>query len=195
MGYCGGLWIAAPFAEDAGDSALSREWATQADAAKVTFNERLYNGRWFRVDTAGPFSDASFIEQLFGPFLARRLGLGDVVPETHARSALSEIYGRNYLDAGGGEGAVSLTGLSDAAVRCATYERARGGPSRLVQLQLLLTQKYLASAAWLSLFCNSIVEAAVYRVMRWRTAEPLAKVGQMSMRSAMLRASSNSTPR
>jgi non-lysosomal glucosylceramidase len=118
--YCGGLWITAllagaKLAAEACETALAREWREQAEAAKAAFNARLYNGAWYRVDTDGLFSEACFIEQLFGPFLARRLGLGDIVPEEHARSALGEIYRRNFLEAGGGEGAVSLTGLSDAA--------------------------------------------------------------------------------
>ena len=118
--YCGGLWIAAllagtALAVEAGETDLAETWRDQAEAAKAAFNMRLYNGAWYRVDTDGPFSGACFIEQLFGPFLARRLGLGDIVPEDHAHSALGEIYRRNFLEAGSGEGAVSLTGLSDAA--------------------------------------------------------------------------------
>ncbi len=118
--YCGGLWIAAllagaELALDAGENGLARGWRAQAEAAREAFEARLYNGAWYRVDTDGPFSDACFIEQLFGPFLARRMGLGDIVPEDHARSALRQIHRRNFLEAGGGEGAVSLTGLSDAA--------------------------------------------------------------------------------
>lgn len=118
--YCGGLWIAAllagaALAAEAGENALARKWREQAAAARSAFDARLYNGAWYRVDTDGLFSEACFIEQLFGPFLARRLGLGDIVPEEHARSALGEICRRNFLEAGGGEGAVSLTGLSDAA--------------------------------------------------------------------------------
>ena len=118
--YCGGLWIAAlraaaRLAGEAGAGDRAAAWAAQADRAAEAYAARLFNGAWFRVDTDGPLSEACFVEQLFGPFLARRLGLGDIVAETQARSALSEIYARNFLDAGGGEGAVSLTGLSAAA--------------------------------------------------------------------------------
>ncbi len=119
--YCGGLWIAAllagaELATEAGETALSKKWRDQAQSAKGAFNTRLFNGAWFRVDTDGMFSEACFIEQLFGPFLARRLGLGDIVSEEHARSALLEIYRQNFIEAGSGEGAVSLTGLSEAAL-------------------------------------------------------------------------------
>ncbi|MDV7142146.1 GH116 family glycosyl hydrolase [Tropicimonas sp. TH_r6] len=118
--YCGGLWIAAllagaALATEIGEASLARSWREQAEAAKQAFNARLFNGAWFRVDTDGPFSEACFIEQLFGPFLAKRLGLGDIVPQDHAQSALSEIFARNFLKAGGGEGAVSITGLTEAA--------------------------------------------------------------------------------
>ena len=119
--YCGGLWIAALLAASelavvAGESSLAADWQRQADRAKTAFNERLYNGSWFRVDTEGPFSGACFVEQLFGPFLARRLGLGDIVPPEHARSALKTVFERNFREAGGGEGAVSLTGIPPEAV-------------------------------------------------------------------------------
>ena len=119
--YCGGLWIAAllaggALAAEAGEAAVAKAWHEQAQAAKTAFEQRLYNGAWYRVDTDGPLSDACFIEQLFGVFLARRLGLGDIVPEDHARSALREIFTRNFVHGGHGEGAVSLTGLSDAAL-------------------------------------------------------------------------------
>ncbi len=119
--YCGGLWIAAllaaaRLAEAAGESSLAEDWNGQADRATVAYNERLFNGKWFRVDTDGPFSEACFIEQLFGPFLARRLGLGDIVPRSSAESALKTIYERNFLAAGGGEGAVSLAGIPDDAM-------------------------------------------------------------------------------
>ncbi len=119
--YCGGLWIAAllagaALAQEAGHPGVAAAWREQANAARAAYTARLFNGRWFRVDTDGAFSEACFIEQLFGPFLARRLGLGDIVAGDHARSALSEIYVRNFVQAGNGEGAVSLTGLSSAAL-------------------------------------------------------------------------------
>lgn len=118
--YCGGLWIAsllagARMAAEAGASAKARLWADQAVAATQAFNARLFNGRYFRVDTDGPFSEASFIEQLFGPFLARRYGLGDIVPMADARSALRHLYEVNFLQAGQAMGAVSLAAIPDAA--------------------------------------------------------------------------------
>ena len=112
--YCGGLWIAAVLAasvlaREAGESALADRWSGQAGRAAEAFHGLLFNGSWFRVDTEGVLSEACFIQQLLGPFLARRLGLGEIVPESAAKKALASIFEHNFLDAGGGEGAVSIS--------------------------------------------------------------------------------------
>ena len=136
--YCGGLWIAAllaaaELAGEVGETGLAEEWKKQAGRAGTAYNERLFNGRWFRVDTDGPFSEACFIEQLFGPFLARRLGLGDIVPRSSAESALKTVYERNFLDAGGGEGAVSLTGIPDEAMSLLPHQEDRSFQTSEIQ--------------------------------------------------------------
>ena len=118
--YCGGLWIAAllagaELAREAGDADLARRWREQAGDARARFAKLLFNGEYFDVDTEGPLSSACFIEQLFGPFLARRLGLGDIVPEAMARTALAGVFRRNFEEAGGGEGAVSLSAIPASA--------------------------------------------------------------------------------
>ncbi|SMX46291.1 GH116 family glycosyl hydrolase [Maliponia aquimaris] len=118
--YCGGLWIAAllagaDLAREAGEKGLSRRWRDQARDAGAVYARLLFNGEYFRVDTQGPLSSACFIEQLFGPFLARRLGLGDIVPAEMARTALSSVFRRNFIEAGGGEGAVSLSAIPASA--------------------------------------------------------------------------------
>ena len=118
--YCGGLWIAAllaaaGMAREAGDPALAERWAKQATRAGEAFHGLLFNGSWFRVDTRGPLAEACFIEQLLGPFLARRLGLGEIVPDLSARAALRCVFENNFLDAGGREGAVSISQIPPSA--------------------------------------------------------------------------------
>ncbi|MXZ51329.1 MAG: hypothetical protein F4073_01710 [Rhodobacteraceae bacterium] len=119
--YCGGLWIAAllagsKLAREAGEHNLSEQWNSMAKKAIQAYNDSLFTGYWYRVDTQGHFSEACFIEQLFGPFLARRLGLGDIVPQENACKALKSIFERNFLDEGGGEGVVSLAEIPPAAI-------------------------------------------------------------------------------
>jgi non-lysosomal glucosylceramidase len=118
--YCGGLWIAAlkagaQMAAEAGKPDLAAAWSRQAERATTAFNDLLFNGTWFRVDTSGPLSEACFVEQLLGPFLSRRFGLGDIVDAEKARSALIAIHENNFLDEGRGEGAVSLSRIPAGA--------------------------------------------------------------------------------
>ena len=125
--YCGGLWIAAllaaaALAREEGEALLADHWTAQARLASEALLGLLFNGSWFRVDTQGVLSEACFIEQLLGPFLARRLGLGDIVPESVARKALASIYENNFLDAGGGEGAVSISRIPPAASTCLPHQ-------------------------------------------------------------------------
>lgn len=120
--YCGGLWVAAlmaaaRMAAEAGEGARADDWTAQVAAAAAAFDARLFDGRRYRVDTEGPFSEASFIEQLFGPFLARRYGLGEIVPDAHARSALLSVHEANFLREGRGMGAVSLASIPEGARR------------------------------------------------------------------------------
>ncbi len=136
--YCGGLWIAALFAasemaQEAGEKALSTRWKKLARKASQAYNDKLFNGSWFRVDTDGNFSEACFIEQLFGPFLARRLGLGDIVPEANARKALRSIFERNFLAAGGGEGAVSLAEIPPEAIAMLPHQDDTSFQTREIQ--------------------------------------------------------------
>ena len=114
--YCGGLWLAAmrataDMAKRLGDGQEADKWQARSALAEPRFDELLWNGSHYRVDTDGAFSDALFSEQLFGPALARMYELGDVVPVDHAVTALRTIYQGNFLEAGTGCGAVSVTSL------------------------------------------------------------------------------------
>ncbi|RME62923.1 MAG: hypothetical protein D6782_11285, partial [Alphaproteobacteria bacterium] len=92
--YCGGLWLAAlsagaALADACGDKVNARTWRAMLESGRAAFDEKLWAGTHYRVDTDGPMQGALFLEQLFGPFLARRYGLGDIVPETRACTALA----------------------------------------------------------------------------------------------------------
>jgi len=109
--YCGGLWLAALRAAAALEKmagAAPGRWRARSDRAEPAFLSALWTGRHFRLDSAGPFAEAVFAEQCFAPALARTLGLGDIVPEDHARGALATVMERNFRDAGGGRAAVLI---------------------------------------------------------------------------------------
>ena len=140
--YCGGLWIAAllagaRMAGEADRPDLANAWAGQAERARRAYRERLFRetdaGAWFRVDTDGPLAGACFIEQLFGPFLARRLGLDDIVPPEDARQALAAIHRHNFLDEGRGEGAVSLARMPRGATARLPHQTDTSFQTREIQ--------------------------------------------------------------
>jgi non-lysosomal glucosylceramidase len=112
--YCGGLWLAAllagaSVAEAAGDESQAETWrATAAKGAKA-YDQALWTGTHFRFDTRGPLTEAYFVEQLFGPFLARRYGFGEIVDPQKARIALATVFEQNFVRAGKGKGAVNVT--------------------------------------------------------------------------------------
>ena len=112
--YCGGMWLAALLAgarvaEAAGDDARAAAWRAMAAKGGQSYEAVLWTGTHFRFDTGGPLSEAYFIEQLFGPFLARRYGFGEIVDPDKARTALLTVFEKNFLGAGKGLGVVNVT--------------------------------------------------------------------------------------
>lgn len=163
--YCGGLWIAAllaasQLASECGERLLARRWSEQAGDAAVAYENLLFNGEHFLVDTSGPLSGACFVEQVFGPFLARRLGLGDVIGEAVAKRALLTVFQRNFLDAGGSEGAVSLAGIPDEAFRSLPH-----ADDRTFQTSEIQPGFNYSFAAQLKAWGLADEAAAIYRAM------------------------------
>lgn len=122
--YSGGLWLAAlaageRMAENAGEHARAREWAALRRRGSEAFEDCLWTGSHYRLDRDGPFREALFLEQLFGPFLARRYGLPQIVDPQRARMALRTLYRRNFLEAGHGRGPALIVGMpaDDGAAR------------------------------------------------------------------------------
>ena len=111
--YCAGLWLAALLAgahvaEAAGDDEQAATWRAMSAKGAKSYEAALWTGTHFRFDTSGPLSEAYFIEQLFGPFLARRYGFGDVVDPKKARVALRTVFEQNFEGAGQGKGVVNV---------------------------------------------------------------------------------------
>ncbi|GAB4149933.1 MAG: GH116 family glycosyl hydrolase [Sphingomonadales bacterium] len=119
--YCGGLWLAAlaagaRMAAAHGEQADAERWTEMLTRGRQAFDDKLWAGDHYRVDTDGPMGDALFLEQLFGPFLARRYGLGDLLPPQRARAALLTLFQRSFIEAGAGKGPVLLIGASNAGL-------------------------------------------------------------------------------
>lgn len=111
--YCGGLWLGALAAGEeiaaiVGSGERQERYGDMLRRGRAAFVERLWTGTHFRLDTHGPLTDALLLEQLFGVFLARRLGLGDIVDADKARRTLRTLFEVNYERAGRGRGAVMI---------------------------------------------------------------------------------------
>lgn len=120
--YCGGLWIAALFAmakaaRQLGDDKAGNTYHDQAMSAREAFETALWADTHYRLDRDGPFSECLLIEQLFGAFLARRYGFGEVVPDRYAITALKTLYHQNFLITGRGEGVITLANMVPEAVQ------------------------------------------------------------------------------
>ncbi|MEM6617291.1 MAG: GH116 family glycosyl hydrolase [Pseudomonadota bacterium] len=155
--YCGGLWLAAlaagaALAEKADEPQYASIWEDMLKRAQSSFDAKLWNGAHYKLDVGGQYRNALFSEQLYGPAMARRLGLGNVVPEANAVKALATIYRDAFLGAGKSEGVVAVTengaplkGLQRAdvlvgcnfsfAMQCQTYGLEREAQSVLTALR------------------------------------------------------------
>lgn len=101
--YCGGLWLAAV----AGVLSMARTLSLEEDAAefsklleraKAAFEEKLWNGSYYRFDTKPNNERVIMSDQLAGQWFLRASGSTETVfPEAHVRKALSSIYENNVL--------------------------------------------------------------------------------------------------
>jgi non-lysosomal glucosylceramidase len=120
--YCGGLWLGAvnasvKMAERIGDKAFATEWRPIAAAAGKAFEEKLWNGTNYRLDTDGESPDALFVDGLFGIWFAGICGLKNLIPPDHYRTHLNKTYQRNFVESGRGFGAVNISGWNQAALK------------------------------------------------------------------------------
>ncbi len=112
--YCGGLWLAAlaavaAMAEAVGDGDRAAECRARLDRAAAAYQDRLWCGTHFRLDAASAYADAVLIDQMFGPWMADRMGLDCGLPRDRIVTALKTVYQTNFLDRDGGRnGAVNI---------------------------------------------------------------------------------------
>lgn len=101
--YVAGTWLATlasgrALAEASGDAEFAHECATRLLRAQRSFEERLWNGRYYRLwndPRRGRSSDVSLANQLMGEWCARVLGLRDVFLKNHVDTALDVIQRLN----------------------------------------------------------------------------------------------------
>ncbi len=101
--YCGGLWLAClqagtALAEVMGDSALAEEYRNAFQKAQKVYEDVLWNGEYYDYEASGSkHQDSIMADQLAGHWYSLACGLGGVVPEDHARSALQKVFDFNVM--------------------------------------------------------------------------------------------------
>jgi non-lysosomal glucosylceramidase len=95
-------------------------WAVMADLAKKFDGEKaahyqdklakaqktietLWNGKYYKTNDLGKYRNATMTDSLFGVFLAKKAGLGDLIPREHVISHLMCIYENNLMAYEGGK--------------------------------------------------------------------------------------------
>ncbi|XP_048004282.1 non-lysosomal glucosylceramidase isoform X2 [Leguminivora glycinivorella] len=101
--YCGGMWLAAVASVLSMARTLSLEedvveFSKLLERAKNAYEEKLWNGSYYRFDTKPANERVVMADQLAGHWFLRASGSTDAVfPEAHVRKALSSIYENNVL--------------------------------------------------------------------------------------------------
>jgi non-lysosomal glucosylceramidase len=120
--YCGSLWLAALRAAEEmgrtlGDSAAASGYHELFIRAQASYIKKLWNGEYFRYDTASEYRDNIQADQLAGQWYASMTGLGDIVPREMQRSALKKIFDNNVMKFGNGDmGAVNGIGADGTLI-------------------------------------------------------------------------------
>jgi non-lysosomal glucosylceramidase len=127
--YCGGLWLGAlraaeEIARALGDAAAVSKYHDLFTKSQASYVKKLWNGEYFRYDTASEYRDNIQADQLAGQWYANMTGLGDLVPHDMQRKALKRIFDFNVMKFAKGEmGAVNGMGADGTII--GTYEQVK----------------------------------------------------------------------
>jgi non-lysosomal glucosylceramidase len=111
--YSAGLYLAAlrsaeEIAKQLGDAPAATQYHDLFAKGQASYIKKLWNGEYFRYDTASEYRDNIQADQLAGQWYADMTGLGDIVPRDMREKALKKIFAFNVMKFANGEmGAVN----------------------------------------------------------------------------------------
>ncbi|KAM3721207.1 Non-lysosomal glucosylceramidase [Dirofilaria immitis] len=114
--YCGCLWLAslraaASLANEIGDLKNANLYVELLSRARDVFEEKLWNGEYYNFDERSESAKTIMADQLCGNWFLMSVSpdiAHDLLPLSHVKSALDQIYNSNVLNfAGGRLGAVN----------------------------------------------------------------------------------------
>jgi non-lysosomal glucosylceramidase len=121
--YCGGLWLGAlraaeEIARVLGDTVAVSKYHDLFTKSQASYVKKLWNGEYFRYDTASEYRDNIQADQLAGQWYANMTGLGDLVLRDMQRKSLKRIYDFNVMKFANGEmGAVNGMGADGTIIK------------------------------------------------------------------------------
>ncbi|HMH01805.1 MAG TPA: non-lysosomal glucosylceramidase [Terriglobales bacterium] len=121
--YCGGLWLGAlraaeEIARALGDTVAVSKYHDLFTKSQASYVKKLWNGEYFRYDTASEYRDNIQADQLAGQWYANMTGLGDLVLRDMQRKSLKRIYDFNVMKFANGEmGAVNGMGADGTIIK------------------------------------------------------------------------------
>jgi len=101
--YCGGLWLAclqagAALAKIMSAPEIAADYLEKLEKAQKVYEAKLWNGSYYNYEASGSkHQDSIMADQLAGHWYSLACGLGGVVPESHARSALKKVFDFNVM--------------------------------------------------------------------------------------------------
>jgi non-lysosomal glucosylceramidase len=105
--YCGSLFLAAceaakEIALALGDKELAKTYQTWFDLGKASFESKLWNGKYYNIDTDSAVPTRIMSDQLCGQWYAKACGLPGIVSSANAISAFTTLYNYNFKQFGDG---------------------------------------------------------------------------------------------
>ncbi len=173
--YGGSLWLAAlragiAMGERAGDLDTVDWLRDLLDRGRPAFERLLWTGTHYRYDAGGDASgDSIMADQLAGQWWADATGLGEIVPDAHARLALRTIFERNVRGFGDGHmGAVNGT-RPDGTVDLSSEQSQEVWTGTTYALGAFMASRGMLDEAWAT--ASGVERVIEERGYRFRTPE------------------------
>ncbi|MFZ5946282.1 MAG: GH116 family glycosyl hydrolase [Bacillota bacterium] len=95
-GLCIGAWAVMAQLAEVFDKEKAQYYSEKLAKAQKTL-QTLWNGEYFKTNDLGKYKNASMTDSLLGIFMAKKAGLGDLIPVEQAISHLKSIYENNLM--------------------------------------------------------------------------------------------------
>ncbi len=99
--YSGGFVLGAlaamkSWAKEMDDIETKKLYDENLNKATKSYNDLLWNGEYYRLDSQGEYKECILADSLLGPYLAKLAGLGDLLPDDRIKSHLRAVYKYNF---------------------------------------------------------------------------------------------------